>query len=151
MRLVSIFITPSGGAAMEEVGEAQAEIGVGLTGDRYAARTGTFSRTAGSGRHVTLIEVEALEAAARDYDLAIAPSLTRRNLLVSGVYLNHLVGKEFQVGEVRLAGRRLCEPCDHMERLSGVTGARRALLHRGGLRCDVVRGGALRPGDAIVV
>ncbi|HKA89712.1 MAG TPA: MOSC domain-containing protein [Haliangiales bacterium] len=148
---MSIFLTPTGGAPMREVREARAEIGVGLAGDRYAGGAGTFSRTVGSGRHVTLIEIEALAAAERDYDLAIAPALTRRNLLVSGVALNHLVGKEFQVGEVRLLGTRLCEPCNHMEELSGIAGARKALIHRGGLRCDVVRGGTLRAGDAVVV
>ncbi len=151
MKLESIFITASGGAPMEQVPEARADVGVGLAGDRYAANAGTFSRTAGSGRHVTLIEVEALEAAHRDYDLAIPAALTRRNLVVRGVALNHLVGKEFQVGAVRLHGTRLCEPCNHMEELSGLPGARKALIHRGGLRCDVVRGGTLRPGDAIVV
>jgi MOSC domain-containing protein YiiM len=151
MRLISIFLAPAPAAPMREVPEAEAEVGLGLRGDRYAAGAGTFSRTVGSGRHVTLIEIEALDAARRDYDVALAPALTRRNLVVAGVALNHLIGRELTIGEVRLVGKRLCEPCDHLEALAGVAGARKALIHRGGLRCEIVRGGTLRPGDAIVV
>ena len=52
---------------------------------------------------------------------------------------------------MRLRGTRLCEPCDHLEAVTGISGLRRAFAHRGGLRCDVVRGGVIRQGDAVVV
>jgi len=145
--LVAIFLAPGPGEAMREVREARIEAGAGLVGDRYAAGRGTFSAKVGSGREVTLVEEEALLAAARDEGVEIAPILTRRNLLVRGVYLSHLVGRELDVGEVRLVGRRLCEPCRHLERLLGNAHVRRVLAHRGGLRCDVVRGGVVRAGD----
>jgi MOSC domain-containing protein YiiM len=64
------------------------------------------------------------------------------------VPLNHLVGLEFQVGEVRLRGIRLCEPCAHLERLLDkpvVPGLR----HRGGLRAQVLTEGVIRVGDAV--
>jgi MOSC domain-containing protein YiiM len=147
--VLAIFVVPSAAAPMVEVAEARAEPGRGLEGDRYFGAAGTYSRTGGSGRAVTLIEIEALEAAAREYHVDIPPALTRRNLLVRGVYLNHLVGRELTVGGVRLVGTRLCEPCGHMEELAGVKGARKALVHRGGLRCDIVSGGVVRRGDAV--
>src|SRR5262249_46758850 len=82
-----ITICSAGGAAtpMVELAGARAEPGRGLEGDRYFDKAGTYSRTEGSGREVTLIELEALEAAARDYGLDIPPRLTRRNLLTRGV------------------------------------------------------------------
>jgi MOSC domain-containing protein YiiM len=83
--------------------------------------------------------------------VTIPRELTRRNLVVRGVYLNHLVGRELRVGEVVLRGVRLCEPCKHLEEVSGLRGAMRLLAHRGGLRCDVVRGGVVRRGDAVHV
>jgi MOSC domain-containing protein YiiM len=149
--LLAIYVAPGAAAAMVELAEARVEPGRGLEGDRYFTKAGTYSKTAGSGREVTLIEAEALEAAAREYRLDIPARLTRRNLLVRGVYLNHLVGRELSVGGVRLVGTRLCEPCDHMEELAALPGSRRALVHRGGLRCDVVAGGVIRRGDRVQV
>jgi MOSC domain-containing protein YiiM len=148
--LVSIFIAPSASAPMVEVPEAQLTAGRGIEGDRYFIRCGTYSATPGTGREVTLIEAEALEAAARDYRLSIPAAQTRRNLLVRGLYLNHLVGHELSVGGVRLRGVRLCEPCGHFEKLCGIAGARVAFVHRGGLRCAIVEGGVIRRGDPVV-
>jgi MOSC domain-containing protein YiiM len=70
-------------------------------------------------------------------------------LTTRGVALNHLVGRNFRVGAVTLTGIRLCEPCEHMEALSGVAGVKSALLHRGGLRAEIVSGGEIRVGDVI--
>jgi MOSC domain-containing protein YiiM len=97
---------------------------------------------------VTLIESEAIDAVNRDYAMRIDPIETRRNILTRGVALNHLVGKEFSVGNVRLRGLELCEPCKHLE---GMTrpGVMRALVHRGGLRAQILQGGVVSVGDSI--
>ncbi len=54
------------------------------------------------------------------------------------------------MGEVECAGRRLCEPCAHLERLTEV-GLLRALVHQGGLRADVLSDGQIAVGDEIAV
>jgi MOSC domain-containing protein YiiM len=120
----------------------------GLRGDRYFAGEGTYSNTPGTGRQITLIEREALEAAARDYGIALEPGQSRRNIETTGVALNHLVGKEFMVGKVRLRGMRLNEPCAHLASLSK-RGVVKALTHRGGLRADILSDGVIRVGDQI--
>jgi MOSC domain-containing protein YiiM len=97
---------------------------------------------------VTLIESEALEALKRDYGVDIDRAQARRNIVTRAVALNHLVGREFTVGEARLYGTRLCDPCAHLESLSA-RGARRGLVHRGGLRAEVVSGGMIRVGDPV--
>jgi len=146
--IVSIHIAATGGAPIKSVLAAQAVEGQGLEGDRYAAKLGTYSNDPGSGRAVTLIEIEAIEALRRDYQIVLEPGLTRRNIVTRGVYLNHLVGKEFCAGAVVLRGTRLCDPCAHMEKLT-VKGALRGLIHRGGLRAEIVKGGVMRVGEAI--
>lgn len=148
-RVVAIYTAPSAGAGLAGHAEARAVPGLGLEGDRYFSKAGTYSKTGGPDREVTFIEREAVEAAERDEGVAIPPERTRRNILTEGVALNHLVGREFSVGEVRFRGIRLSEPCAHMEKLSGVEGARKALIHRGGLRAQVLNEGVLHVGDPI--
>lgn len=133
---------------MQSRDQVTAIAGRGLDGDRYFSGLGTFSRDRGTGRHVTLVEIEAIEGLKRDYRVGIAPAQTRRNIVTRGVALNHLVGGEFFVGAVRLRGMRLCEPCAHLERLSA-RGALCGLIHRGGLRAELLTGGSIRVGDAI--
>jgi MOSC domain-containing protein YiiM len=134
---------------MEQKESARAIAGRGLEGDRYFDGAGYWSKHPGVGREITLIEVEAIEALEREKKIAIAPSAARRNLVTRGVPLNHLVGREFQIGEVRLRGIRLCEPCDYLEGLT-TKGVLTGLMHRGGLRADVVSGGTIRAGDPIL-
>ena len=146
--VLSIYIAPAGEAPTVSVGEIQAIAGKGLEGDRYFRKTGSFSKTPGSGREVTLIELEAIEALTREYQIDIDPGQARRNIVTRGVALNHLIDREFAVGEVVLRGTRLCDPCSHLEKLT-VKGIMRGLIHRGGLRADIVRGGMIRVGDTI--
>ena len=155
-KLEAIFIGPTKGAPLEKVNSARATAGAGLEGDRYSTGNGTFSKDTSKNpnkhypadRQITLIEAEAIEAAARDYEVTIDPAQLRRNLLVRNVPLNHLVGKEFLIGEVRLRGLRLCEPCGHLEKLT-TPGIQKALLHRGGLRAEILSGGTLHHGDIV--
>lgn len=146
--VVSIHVAPEPTAAMEQRFEVKAVAGTGLEGDRYFLGIGTFSKSPGAGREVTLIEVEAIEALEREKNISLQPGEARRNFVTRGVPLNHLVGREFQVGEVRLRGVRLCEPCSHLEGLTS-EGVLTGLVHRGGLRADIINGGTIRVGDAI--
>lgn len=146
--VISLYIAPSGGAEMRAVHDVAAVAGRGLDGDRYFNRTGTYSNHPGDGRQVTLIESEALEALRRDYGITLEPSGARRNIVTSGAALNHWVGQEFRVGAVTLRGTRLCEPCLHLEKLSAAN-VMRGLVHRGGLRAEIISGGTIRVGDVI--
>ena len=132
---------------MTAVPSAEAVAGRGLRGDRYERGAGTFSNPNGRGYDLTLVEAEALEElAAGGVDLA--PAEARRNLIVRGVALDGLIGRRFRVGPVECFGQRRCEPCAHLERLT-LPGVLRGLVHRGGLRADVLSGGEIRPGDRI--
>ncbi len=134
---------------MTSVHEAHAVVGKGLEGDRYFNEVGSFSKNPGLGREITLIEIEALEALKHDYGIELNPKDSRRNIATRGVALNHLVGRQFKVGNVTLHGIRLCEPCSHLEKLT-TKGVMRGLIHRGGLRAEILIGGVLRPGDVII-
>ncbi len=146
--VISIHLAETAAGAMASVNEVHAVPGKGLEGDRYFTQTGTYSKKPRPDREVTLIEIEAIEALAREYKIALEPGAARRNIVTRGVPLNHLVGQEFRVGDVTLRGLRLCEPCAHLERLSH-PGVREALIHRGGLRAQILTDGTIRVGDSI--
>jgi MOSC domain-containing protein YiiM len=146
--VIAIHIAPTGAAPMRSVTSAQAVVGRGLEGDRYYNKLGTYSNQAGSGRDVTLIEIEAIDGLKRDYKVQLDPRQSRRNIVTRGIALNHLVEQEFRIGDVVLRGTRLCEPCAHMEKLT-VKGTMRGLIHRGGLRAEIIKGGTIRVGDRI--
>jgi MOSC domain-containing protein YiiM len=135
---------------MQSLAQTRAIAGRGLQGDRYHDQIGTYSSDPGSGREVTLIESEAIEALKRDYGVEIDAAQARRNLVTRGVALNHLIERQFTVGAVTLRGMRLCDPCAHLEKLSR-KGALRGLIHRGGLRAEVITGGVIRIGDTITL
>jgi MOSC domain-containing protein YiiM len=122
--------------------------GRGLEGDRYAAGIGTFSNHKGQ-RDVSLIESEAIEAFERESGTSLSAAEARRNVLTRGVRLNELVGKEFQVGRVRMLGLRLCEPCTHLVRLTKNPATLRGLVHRGGLYAAILNEGEVMVGDSI--
>lgn len=147
--VVSIHVAKTAKGPMAAVKEARAVPGKGLEGDRYFSHVGTYSNSPGLGRDVTLIEIEALEALKRDYGVELAPGDSRRNIITRGIPLNHLVGRDFKVGEVTLRGIRLCEPCSHLEKLSR-KGVQRGLIHRGGLRTHILSAGTIRAGDAVL-
>jgi MOSC domain-containing protein YiiM len=146
--VVSIHVTPAAGQPMKTVPEARVIAGRGLEGDRYCLGTGYYSgKPSEGGRELTLIETETLEAVAA-LGVKLGAAESRRNIATTGVPLNHLVDREFWVGAVRLRGTRLCEPCRYLDSLTQA-GAMAALVHRGGLRAQILNDGFIRAGDTI--
>jgi MOSC domain-containing protein YiiM len=147
--VVSIHITRAAGQPMEAVSDARAVAGRGLEGDRYFLGMGYYSDKPGAGgREVTLIETETLDALPAEGPIKISAAESRRNIATVGVPLNHLVGREFWVGEVRLRGTRLCEPCRYLDGLTH-SGVMAALVHRAGLRAQILNDGVIRSGDTV--
>ena len=146
--VVSIHVASEAGARPMAVPSVRAVAGQGLEGDRYFLARGTYSDKPGKDRQVTLIEVEAVEALERECGVRLEPGDSRRNVVTRDVALNHLVGRTFQVGDARLRGIRLCEPCAHLAEMTEPK-VLPGLIHRGGLRAEIVSDGTIRPGDAV--
>ena len=148
--VVGIHIAPRAEEPTHAVEAASVVAGRGIEGDRYfrAEGDGTFHEPGKEGQDLTLIEGEAIEGLARDTGIELGPGEARRNVITRGVALNDLVERRFRVGEVEAVGRRLCDPCSHLEKLTQ-PGVLKGLVDRGGLRADVVRGGSIRVGDEV--
>jgi MOSC domain-containing protein YiiM len=145
----AIHVASTAAAPTYAVDSVRAVPGVGLEGDRYAAGLGHYQDDRVS-RDVTLIEAEVIEELAHEHGIELAAGETRRNLTTRGIELNDLVGRRFWVGEVLCEGTRLCEPCQYLADLTGKP-VLRTLVHRGGLRADIVRGGVIARGDPVRV
>jgi MOSC domain-containing protein YiiM len=128
-----------------QVERAEARAGQGLEGDCYFAAEPSDR----NGKDLTLIEAEALEALEAETGIRLTHLESRRNVLTRGVRLNDLVGKRFRVGGAECIGVVLNEPCSHLESLTQ-PGVLRGLVHRGGLRVNVVAGGTIAVGDELV-
>src|SRR5437879_6233976 len=145
--VISINIAPTAEAHMQSVSEARAVPGRGLEGDRYFLRQGTYYKPQ-PDRELTLIEAEAIEAMKTELDVDYGLGDSRRNVVTRGVPLNHLVGREFWIGDVKARGLRLCEPCSHLQRLSDPK-VLPGLVHRGGLRAPILTEGTIRVGEIV--
>jgi MOSC domain-containing protein YiiM len=146
--VLSIQIASSAAEPLTALQQVRAIEGVGLEGDRYYKRTGTYSNKHDESREATFVEAEALQALANDYHLEMNGAESRRNITTGGVPLNHLVGRQFKIGEAVFRGIRLCEPCAHLEEVSGKT-VRKGLIHRGGLRAQIIKSGLISVGDSV--
>jgi MOSC domain-containing protein YiiM len=119
--------------------------GKGLVGDRY------YEHPNGHDGQVTFFNAEVVRAAREHFELPeFSPSVFRRNVIVEGVDLNSLVGREFILGEVTFFGTEKCTPCYWMDQAL-VPGTEHLLQDRGGLRAAILTSGTLRLGPVELV
>ena len=147
-RVEAIHIAPASEAPMVGVDRVRAIAGVGLEGDRYATKSGTWSPDPRVDRDITLIEAEVIEDLAATDGIHLAPGETRRNVTTRGIRLNDLVGRRFRVGDAVCEGMRLCEPCQHLMDALGKP-ILQPLVHRAGLRARIVEGGEIAIGAEV--
>lgn len=141
-----IHAAATAGARPASLREARVISGVGIVGDRYASRAGSW-RDEGVSRDLTLVEGEVIDDLPRS-GLMLEPGEHRRNVTTRGISLNDLLGGVFWIGEVLCRGTELCEPCRHLEELTGKR-LLRPLIHRGGLRAQLLLDGTITVGDRL--
>ena len=107
----------------------------GIKGDRFE-----FSKYA-----ITFVSEEVMRDVFSKLDLEYEPRLFRRNIVISGLNLNQLVGKKFEINGVVFEGIEHCSPCTWMNAVMK-KGAYRLMSGRGGLRAQVLKAGTLYVG-----
>ena len=149
-KVLGIYTAPARKEPMVSHEDVRVVPGKGIEGDRYFVGNATYSDRPGPHRELTLIELESINAVEREYGYRLEPEKSRRNVLVSGVPLNHLIEREFTIGDVRLRGLLLCEPCANLAETSGHSNIINHLLHRGGLRAEILSEGTISVGAKIL-
>lgn len=149
MKIRQLFISPShnffghhgkpaGENPIFEVREIECVAGRGIRGDRF------FDFKTNYQGQITFFSREIFDALCKELNLSgKSPGETRRNVIVEGADLNLLVGKEFEIQNVRFRGMAGCAPCYWMDKVFA-TGAEKFLQNRGGLRAQILSDGILR-------
>lgn len=140
-RVEAISIRPDRQIPVKLIDSVLAIHNKGLEGDR----------SKGGNRQVTFIQKEHIAAVAsflgkNDLDY----TLTRRNILVEGINLLSLKGKQFQIGKAVFEYTGECHPCSRMEEALGM-GGYNAMRGHGGITARVLSTGEIKKGDSICV
>ncbi len=133
---------PAGTHPIHAVDECRCVAGRGIEGDRF------FDHKDNYKGQITFFSWDVFERLKRAAGAPDAPpSAVRRNVIVAGLDLNALVGRDFSIGGIRFHGAEECRPCSWMDQAVG-PGAEAFLKGHGGLRARIESDGTLRVGAA---
>jgi MOSC domain-containing protein YiiM len=131
---------PRGNHPVDSVESIDCVQGLGIKGDRY------FNYKEDFKGQITFFDSSLhIEIKEKFHHPDLCPSAFRRNVIVKGLDLNSLIGKEFSINGVRLSGSEECKPCYWMDEAVG-KGIEDFLKGRGGLRCRILSNGSLSLG-----
>ena len=60
-----------------------------------------------------------------------------------------MVGNEIFIGQVKLRVHELCEPCKHLQQMLNQNDLVKNLIHKAGLRCEILTDGKISVNDEI--
>jgi MOSC domain-containing protein YiiM len=149
-KVMGIYIAQNRGDQTVLVDQVHVMPGLGIEGDRYFTQASGPDSRSKTGRELTLIEAEALEFICNNDGIQLTPEQSRRNIVTRGIALNDLVGQFFYIGDVKLRGVRLCEPCQYLANRTDLR-ILPAMVHRGGLRADILTDGIIHINDNITL
>jgi MOSC domain-containing protein YiiM len=118
--------------------------GRGIVGDRY------FDHQENYKGQITFFDFEVYQSVKKEFDLPeLIASSFRRNVLLQGVPLLDLVGKQFSLQGVEFEGVEEAAPCYWMNEACA-EGVHEFLKGQGGLRARITSGGELARGSGIL-
>ena len=144
------MVAPRAEAAMPRVDRAVARAGRGLAGDRYFNERGTFSNAHGRGYDLTLIEAEVLDSL--ELPSGRLTPRTRAGTSSPAASISTPSSASTSGSATSSASASGCAsraPLGAPNAAAGRPGTLRALIHKGGLRADVLSDGEIRAGGEI--
>ena len=142
-KVIEIAISENSGKVMKSVNNVEAIAGKGLV-NHYHFKNNNEKR-----RQITLIEIENINHYNQISGTSILSKDFRRNIITEDINLNELVGSEFFIGNVKVKAHDLCRPCKYLQESLKQKNLVKELLHKAGLRCEILTGGKIFVGDKI--
>ncbi len=140
--IISIHVVKKRNAAAEPCNHVTVLSNFGIVGD-YRSEKFQIGQ-------ITLVEAEIIDSMSRELGYDIPAGSSRRQIMVKGIKLNELIGRNLRMGQILIRVEDKCNPCKNMETKIG-PGAEEAMSDNGGIRCRIIKGGELRVGDKITV
>ena len=144
-KVIEIAVSENPKGQMKSVNNVEAIAGKGLV-NHYHFKNDNEKR-----RQITLIEIENINYYNQTSRASILPKDFRRNIITKGIKLNELVGSEFFIGEVKVRAHDLCRPCKYLQETLKQKNLVKELLHRAGLRCEILTNGRIFVGNEIKI
>jgi MOSC domain-containing protein YiiM len=146
----AIFIAPRPEAQQQSATEIEVVTQKGIIGDR------NFDQHHWPGQNITLIESEMIALFNLQQQQNIHDHDTRRNLITKDIKLNPLVGQIFYIGQIKLIGTELCQPCKSLSQaLANDTLPQqqviKAFTDKAGIRASILSSGHITIGMPITV
>ena len=143
-KVILIGISKDHGSPITNVRSVEAIKGKGLVGEKH------FKENNDKRKQITLIEIENINHYNKITGTAIPAVNFLRNIVTEGIQLNILVGKEFFIGAVKVKAHDLCRPCKYLQESVHQENTVKELLHKGGLRCEILSSGKICVDDQII-
>ncbi len=140
--IISIHVVRKRNAAAEPCNHVTVRSNFGIVGDY---RSDKFQIG-----QITLVEAEIIDTMSHKLGYDIPDGASRRQIMVKGIMLNELIGRNLRMGQILVRVEDKCNPCKNMETKIG-PGAKDAMNDKGGIRCRIIEGGDLHVGDKITV
>jgi len=130
---------------LEEVEEVECVAGHGIRGDRFYDYRQNYKG------QITFFSQEVFDALSAAFpQVSKSPGVLRRNVIVSDIDLNALIGENFELQGIRFRGTAHCRPCYWLDE-AFAPGAEAWLKGNGGLRAQILTNGTLKAGLAELV
>lgn len=128
-----------------EVEQIECVAGHGIRGDRF------YDYKADYKGQITFFAREVWDRVCSGFPhVQKSPGVLRRNVIVSGLDLNALIGEDFSLQGIHFRGTAHCKPCYWLDH-AFAPGAERAFAGHGGLRAKILTNGRLTRGLAELI
>ena len=143
--VLKICISKNSGEEMQDIDSIEVLANKGIVNDRY------FNENNDQDIQITFIESENIDYVNEISSTSVPYIDFRRNIITKGIKLNELVDKEFLIGNVKIKGHRLCNPCKYLQDKLNIENLVKKLVNIGGLRCEILTDGRVSVKDKIKV
>ena len=143
--VLKICISKNSGEEIQDLDTIEVLANKGIINDRY------FNENNDQDIQITFIESENIDYVNEISSTSVPYIDFRRNIITKGIKLNKLVDKEFLIGNVKIKGHRLCNPCKYLQDKLNIENLVQKLVNIGGLRCEILTDGRISVKDKIKI
>tara|TARA_B100000530_G_C15756388_1_gene407725 strand:- start:257 stop:697 length:441 start_codon:yes stop_codon:yes gene_type:complete len=126
------------------VNQVYLEKNKGIVNDRY------YNRCKDKKNQVTLINIDEINKFNKFNNINIEPKDFRRNIIISGINLNQLIGSKIKINKATLKIHEICQPCNYLQKKLSIKDLVKQLINKSGVRAEILSSGYISIYDKII-